>query len=80
MHFGAGNIEASYEMAHDQGIVVTLDGTIEERDLSVWITNDLRSASPIDHAVSKANKLLGLIRRCFSYSDFNWYGSCSQYW
>ena len=30
MHSGAGNIEASYEMAHDQGIVVTLDGTTEE--------------------------------------------------
>jgi ribosomal protein L30E len=35
MHFGARNIEASYEMAYDQGIVVTLDDNTEERDLGV---------------------------------------------
>jgi hypothetical protein len=69
MHFGVGNIEESYEMAYDQGIVVTLDDTTEEQDQAVWITNDLKSASPVAHAVSTANKLLGLIRRCFSYLD-----------
>jgi hypothetical protein len=31
--------------------------------------NDLKSDSPVGHAVSNTNKLLRLIRRCFSYLD-----------
>jgi ribonucleases P/MRP protein subunit RPP40 len=54
-------------MVHD--ITVTLDDTTEKWDLDVWITNYWKSASPVAHALSKANKLLGLIRRCFLYLD-----------
>ena len=47
------------------------DETTEEENQGVGITNDVKSASPVAHAVSKVNQLLGLIRIiiCFSYLD-----------
>ena len=35
MSFDIGNFETSFEMAFNQGIVVTLDETTEERDMGV---------------------------------------------
>ena len=48
---------------------VTLQETIEEKDLGVWISNSLKSTIHVAHAVCKANQILGLIRRSFTYLD-----------
>ena len=43
--------------------------TVEEKDLRVWVTNNAKPSNHVAHAVSKANQLLGLIKRTFSYMD-----------
>jgi hypothetical protein len=68
MHLGSKNDKARYEMVCGQEIR-QLEETTEEKDLGVWIARDLKSEVAVAHAVSKANRLLGLVKRCFSYLD-----------
>ena len=46
-----------------------LQETAEEKDLGVWIRNDLKFSTHMAKSVSKANQILGLIRRSFTYLD-----------
>ena len=65
MHLGGRhNNHAKYFM---KGRV--LEETVEEKDLGVWISNDLKFTTHIAKSVSKANQILGLIRRSFTYLD-----------
>ena len=43
--------------------------TVEENDLRVWISNDLKFSTLVVKSVSKGNQVLGLIRRSFTYLD-----------
>jgi hypothetical protein len=43
--------------------------TKEEKDLGMLISNTLKSSAHIAMAVSKANQILGLIQRSFTYMD-----------
>ena len=43
--------------------------TSEEKDLGVWINDALKASSHVAKAVSKANQILGLIRRTFTFLD-----------
>lgn len=70
MHIGNRNSKADYKMANSQG-ERALAETTEEKDLGVWVTKDMKSAVAVAHAASKANQLLGLIKRCFSYLDIH---------
>ena len=70
MHIGNRNSKADYKLANSQG-ERALAETTEEKDLGVWVTKDMKSAVAVAHAASKANQLLGLIRRCFSYLDIH---------
>lgn len=71
MHLGgARNGQQKYEMVRlDNGARMELQGTAEERDLGVWMSNTGKPSSHVAHVVSKANQLLGLIRRTFTYMD-----------
>lgn len=72
MHLGGSNHECGvkYEMKRPNGqLPQILDETKEEKDLGVWISNNLKSSAHIAAAVNKANQILGLIRRSFTYMD-----------
>jgi len=59
-----------YEMKRPNGqSPQTLEETKEEKDLGVLISNILKSSAHIAAAVYKANIILGLIRRSFTYMD-----------
>ena len=61
MHLGHNNPKATYSMGGSN-----LQETEEERDLGVIIDNKLDFGSHIRNIVSKANKVLGMIRVSFS--------------
>ena len=48
---------------------VGLQNTTEEKDLGVWISNDLKASFQVAKAVSKAYQSLRLIRRTFTHLD-----------
>ena len=54
---------------HSNGTVTTLDESSCERDLGVLMDNKLKFSNHVDAAVSKANKILGLIKRTLTYMD-----------
>lgn len=65
MHIGGPrNERVGYRMA-----AMELKETTEEKDLGVWMDNTVKASCHVNHAVSKANQLLGLIRRTFTYMD-----------
>ena len=65
MHLGGDkNNQFDYSLNH-----VRLDKITLEKDLGVWMSNDLASSLHVLKAVSKANQTLGLIRRSFTYLD-----------
>ena len=68
MHIGSGNGCRGYTM-EECGQLVQLENTTEEKDLGIWFDNKLRFSTHIGNAVSKANKILGLIKRSFVYKD-----------
>jgi hypothetical protein len=70
MHLGGvRNAGAAYKMTAADGGVMTLEETKEEKDLGVWVDNTCKPTNHVTHAVNKANQLLGLIRRTFTYLD-----------
>jgi hypothetical protein len=65
MHLGGNrNSHVKYYM---KGSV--LQETTEEKDLGVWFSNDLKFSTHVAKSVSKANQVLGLIRRSFTHID-----------
>jgi hypothetical protein len=65
MHLGGDrNIQRSYSMNSAK-----LETTALEKDLGVWISNSMKSAEHVARAVAKANQILGLIRRSFTFLD-----------
>ena len=46
-----------------------LDHVFEEKDLGVYIDSELKFDEHISNKVNKANAMVGLIRRSFSYLD-----------
>ena len=58
MHLGNMNAGESYYM--DNSVLKVVE---EEKDLGVWIRNDLKVSSQCNGAYKKANMVLGLIRR-----------------
>ena len=58
----------SYTM-EENGQPVMLETTNEERDLGIWMDSGLKFDSHVSRAVSKANAVLGMIKRSFVYMD-----------
>jgi len=46
----------------ENAIVITLEETVEEKDLEVWIDDELKFVKYIEIAASKGNQILGLIK------------------
>jgi len=59
MHLGKSNRKYKYNMI-ENAIVSTLEETVEEKDLGVWIDDELKFVKHIEIAASKGNQILGL--------------------
>jgi len=68
MHIGSNNPGHDYEMSSEVSNVV-LEETMVEKDLGVNIDNQLKYSQHTEIKVNKANKLLGMIRRSYTYID-----------
>ena len=64
MHVGRTNPEYNYFMSGKELKVIT-----EEKDLGVIVTNSLSFSKHISTAAGKANRILGMVKRTFSYID-----------
>lgn len=70
MHFGRENIKARYTIEDIcTGEMVGLSESECERDLGVFISNDLRWKRHINEIVSRANRVLGMLVRTFVCRD-----------
>ena len=49
--------------------VTKLSETVFERDLGLWMNNNLKFSMQVEKTASKANQLFGLIKRPFVYID-----------
>jgi len=54
---------------HTNGTATILEESSCERDLGVLMDNKLKFSNHVDAAVSKSNKILGLIKRTLTYMD-----------
>lgn len=64
MHMGYNNTKMEYEM---NGTI--MNEVTEEKDLGIIIQNDLKCNKQCTKAVITANRILGMIKRSFSYLD-----------
>ena len=64
MHLGTNNISSSYSMDGQ-----LLDVVSTQRDLGVIITSNLNVAEHCYHAYSKANRMLGLVKRTIKHRN-----------
>ena len=62
MHLGRNNVKAEYEIDGTK-----LDEVDEERDLGVIMQKDLKCNQQCSRAVKTANRVLGMIKRTFTY-------------
>lgn len=64
MHLGKNNKNFEYHMKEE-----SLETTSCEKDLGVWVDNQLKLSTHAETQAKKANKILGLIRRSFTNLD-----------
>ena len=70
MHLGRNNPAANYNMmSSDQQNY--LETSKEEKDLGVWVDDDLIFDSHVDHVVARSDHILGLIKRSVVCRDAN---------
>ena len=68
MYLGGNRLKHEYQMNSPNGFH-TLNETIEERDLGVMVTNDLKWNKQCTIAAAKANRVLGQIKNSFVNLD-----------
>jgi len=61
MHFGYNNPQVNYEMDE-----IDLECVLSDKDLGVKISEDLKWDNQCKEVVSKANKILGMIKQNFT--------------
>ena len=66
LHIGRRNKKFEYRMGN-----MVLGQTTEEKDLGIWISDDLKPAVQCEKAAKAANSALGLISRSFHYRTKN---------
>ena len=70
LHLGYGNQYHQYCMKkQNSDEKVKLNPSVVEKDLGVLVDKDLKFTQHIESQVKKANRLLGLIRRSFTFMD-----------
>jgi len=68
MHLGKSNRRYKYNMI-ETATANTFEETVEEKDLEVWIDDELKCVKHTEIAASKGNQILGLIKRSFVYKN-----------
>ena len=68
MHFGCKNLSHEYTMDINNRNM-PISKCVHEKDLGVIFDNRLKFDEHIQAAISKANKMLGIIRRAFAFMD-----------
>ena len=68
LNYGPNNEGFGYKLTTSNG-KFTLGNTTCEKDLGVYFTGDLKNREHVARAVMKANKTLGMIKRCFKNRD-----------
>jgi len=68
MHVGKKNPSCKYRM-ENSGENVYIVNCVEEKDFGVTFDSNLTFDAHIQNVINKANKVLGIIRRTFSYLD-----------
>jgi len=71
LHLGSNNQKYKYNMNKSTDEQTTLQETLLEKDLGVLIDPTLTFSSHCEAQVGKANRILGMIRRTYSYLDNN---------
>ena len=68
--YASGTIQPPLRLYYNQWWKIYHHGeTTNERDLGVQIDHDLKFDQQVEMVANKANKMLGLIRRSFTYLD-----------
>ena len=68
MRIGNGHPEFTYQMTVD-GLPIDLDTTHTEKDLGVYVDDKLKCDFHIHTAVTRATRMLGLIKRSYTFLD-----------
>jgi len=68
MHIGNNNRKDKYYMLQD-GVNRLLETSDLEKDIGVYVDDELKFDKHVEVQCNKANKMLGLIRRSFTYLD-----------
>ena len=66
VHFGRNNMKYDYEIESR-----TLNKSDCEKDLGVYISNDLKWEAQIGYVTAKANRILGMLKKSFKYPSIN---------
>lgn len=67
--------ERQYSLLKPNGERISIKQTTEERDLGIIITPDFKFSSQASHAASKANSILGMLKRTFMSRDIELWAS-----
>ena len=69
LHIGKDNPNFDYQMEDKDGNSTNLIVVNCEKDLGVYVQDNLKFDKHISLTVNRANRLVGLIKRAFSYLD-----------
>jgi len=64
MHLGHRNIKSEYRLDNK-----VLDSTHSDKDLAIWITDNMKLEYQTTEACKKANRMLGLTKRTIVHKD-----------
>ena len=80
MHLGRRNPGFSYTMGGHAPAGTILESVKEEKDVGVWISDNLKPSHQCAKAAKKANSVLGQMSRAVTYRDrLTWVGLYKQY-
>ena len=65
MHIGKDNPRFEYEMSDNNGNIKVLKSVDCEKNLGVYLQDNLKFDKHISLTVNRANRLIGLIKRAF---------------
>ena len=69
IHIGKGNPAFTSQMKDKNENIYELTTVTSEKDLGITFQHDMKFDIHINNIVNKANRLLGLVERTFSYMD-----------
>jgi ribonuclease P/MRP protein subunit RPP40 len=70
MHFGKNNVEYPYYLKNN-GVTQRIETSSVEKDVGIYISDDLKWSKQVRSAACKANNILSVIDKTFTYKDKN---------